>query len=188
MILRVGGLLERSRVNGPGERFVVWVQGCGLGCPGCFNPGLWTKEGGARWPVEELAARIHAVPGLRGVTVSGGEPLEQPEAVAELLALLAPRLDTVVFTGHTLEEARSDPRKDAVLARADLLVAGRFLRGQAAEGRWAGSSNKVLHALSGRIRADEAPGGGVEITLSGNGSAIMTGFPLESLRAALRGT
>ena len=39
MLIQVAGLIDDSRVNGPGRRVVVWVQGCTLGCLGCFNPG-----------------------------------------------------------------------------------------------------------------------------------------------------
>ena len=43
---RIHAFEPRSRANGPGARFVVWFQGCTLGCPGCFNPHLWAARGG----------------------------------------------------------------------------------------------------------------------------------------------
>lgn len=182
--LRVGRTLERSLANGPGERFVVWVQGCSLACLGCFNPGL-QASGGRRLGVSVLARRILAVPGLRGVTLSGGEPMEQPEAVAALLDLLRPALDSVVFTGYTLAEARADARKAAVLARADLVVAGRY-RGRGEGGPWGGSTDKEIAALTGRIRPEEAPACPFELHLRPDGSAFMTGFPPPGLLYRLR--
>ena len=184
MTLRVGRMLPSSVANGPGQRFVVWVQGCALACTGCFNPELWTGLGGAEIPVEGLAARIHAVDGLRGVTLSGGEPLEQPEAVADLLDLLDPRLDIVIYTGFTWPEIVTDRRRALVMARADLLVAGRFDRGLASEtGLWSGSSNKTVHPLTGRIGLDELPECRIEVQIAPDGGAVMTGFPPGELKA-----
>ena len=73
------------------------------------------------------------------VTISGGEPLDQPEGVAEFLRLLDRRLDSVIFTGYTREEISADPRNAAAVKGADLVVAGRYLREQASEENpWAG--------------------------------------------------
>ena len=44
----------RSRANGPGVRFVVWLQGCTLGCPGCFNPSTHAAAGGRELDLASL--------------------------------------------------------------------------------------------------------------------------------------
>lgn len=76
MTLRLHAFLPRSRANGPGWRSVVWVQGCSLGCPGCFNPQTHNREEvGEAVEVAEVMQRILAA-GTEGVTVSGGEPLQ----------------------------------------------------------------------------------------------------------------
>ncbi|MBI4678468.1 MAG: radical SAM protein [Elusimicrobia bacterium] len=187
MMLRIGLTLGRSRVNGPGERFVVWTQGCSLCCPGCFNQDLWSPEGGTAVDIMELARRIHATPSLRGVTVSGGEPLDQPDGVAALLDALEPRLDSVVFTGYAFEEVSADPRKKAVLERTDLLVAGRFEAASACGSPpWAGSSNQTAHRLSGRVRPEEWPDLAVEAHVHPDGSATVTGFPSGGLLRGLK--
>lgn len=178
MNLRLGTTLERSLANGPGERSVVWVQGCSLACPGCFNKELWDPRGGIEMPAEALAARINGVAGLRGVTISGGEPLEQPQAVAGLLRLLDRRLDSVIFTGHTWQEITADPRKSSAVNCADLIVAGRYIRELASDKNpWAGSSNQTVHALTGRIRPDEFPACRMEAQISPAGEVTLTGFP-----------
>ena len=185
--LRVGRILERSHANGPGERFVIWVQGCALACPGCFNPGLWNKAGGTDIPVKMLAERINSAHGIRGLTISGGEPLDQAQAVGKLLRLLDPRLDSVVFSGYSWEEIEADPIKSAALRQADLLIAGRYMRERASEENpWAGSSNKTVHALSGRIRCEEFPSCRVEAHIRPDGSATLTGFPDTGLTAISR--
>lgn len=181
MRLKTGAVLERSLANGPGERFVIWTQGCALACPGCFNTHLW-PGGGKALSTRSLARRANSEAGLRGVTLTGGEPLEQPEAVLELLGLLDPRLDTVVFTGFTPAEIEADPRKAGILKAADLIVAGRYEREKASEANlWAGSSNKVVLPLTGRIRADEFPSCRVEAILAPDGSVTITGFPSKDL-------
>src|SRR5512147_1881126 len=100
---RVHAVEPRSRANGPGVRFVVWVQGCTLGCPGCFNPTTHDAAGGTVVAVADLLAAIPA--DAAGLTVSGGEPLEQ---AAETLALLrgarARGLSTLIFSGLTIDE------------------------------------------------------------------------------------
>jgi anaerobic ribonucleoside-triphosphate reductase activating protein len=185
--LRVARFLERSLANGPGERCVVWVAGCSLRCDGCINRELWDPGCGQDVEVGTLASRINAVDGLRGVTLSGGEPLDQAEAVAEFLGLLRSDLDRVLFSGYSREEMDSDPRKAAVLARVDLVVAGRYQREQAlADDPWRASSNQTVHALTGRIRPQEVPAGRVEVHIRA-GQVSVTGFPGAELLARLKG-
>jgi anaerobic ribonucleoside-triphosphate reductase activating protein len=182
----VGACLERSRANGPGERFVVWTQGCALACPGCFNPPLWDRAPGESLEVSALARRINAVGGLRGVTVSGGEPLEQPEALAALLDLLRKDLDSAIFTGFSPAEIAADPARARILKLADLVVAGRYVREQASDANpWAGSSNKEILELTGRIRRDEFPSCRVEVRIAADGVVSMTGFPPQGFKAAM---
>ena len=182
-MLRVGRILARSRANGPGERFVVWVKGCSLRCLGCYNPELFAREGGEELSPLWLAARAGAVGGLRGVTLSGGEPMEQPQAVCEFLDRLVRRLDIVVFTGYTREEILDDPRKAAVWERADLLVCGRYDQTVRSERNpWAGSLSKRVYARSGRIRADEFPDCRVEFVIAPGGRSVLTGFPPVELK------
>ena len=58
MNVRIHAVDPRSRANGPGVRFVVWLQGCTLGCPGCFNPATYA-ESGPETPIVEIAGRAH---------------------------------------------------------------------------------------------------------------------------------
>ncbi|MBZ0237815.1 MAG: radical SAM protein, partial [Deltaproteobacteria bacterium] len=75
MIARVHAREPRSRANGPGTRFVIWMQGCSLGCPGCFNPTTHAPAGGELVDTAALLAEVAATRGLDGLTLSGGEPL-----------------------------------------------------------------------------------------------------------------
>jgi anaerobic ribonucleoside-triphosphate reductase activating protein len=70
-------MLPRSAVNGPGERAVVWFQGCDLQCRGCFNPASHPFNRHRDKPGEDVAELILACRGIEGVTFSGGAPFQQ---------------------------------------------------------------------------------------------------------------
>ena len=108
-------------VLGPGRRVGIWFQGCSIGCPGCVSRDTWAApDPGDQVSVGDLVDRIDAltddgVSGLiDGVTVTGGEPFEQPEALEELLPALREWLDSrdavsadlLVYTGFEEAEAR----------------------------------------------------------------------------------
>lgn len=77
-------------VDGPGVRFVVFLQGCAMRCKFCHNPETW-KSGGEEWTAEKLYERVYRYhkywKNNGGITVSGGEPLLQMEFVTELFRL-----------------------------------------------------------------------------------------------------
>ncbi len=87
IIGRVHSLQSLGTVDGPGVRFVVFMQGCSLRCACCHNPDTWDRVGGKEYTADELAdkaERFREYFGEQGgVTVSGGEPLLQSEFVTE---------------------------------------------------------------------------------------------------------
>ena len=106
MTLRMHHFLPCSRANGPGWRAVIWVQGCSLGCPGCFNPETHAFNGGAALGVDDLFKRIETVgDSVEGLTVSGGEPFQQLRPLTALLRRVRgeTRLSIIVFTGFAWE-------------------------------------------------------------------------------------
>ncbi|MBI2946940.1 MAG: radical SAM protein [Verrucomicrobia bacterium] len=124
MNLRLHSLLPCSRANGPGTRAVVWVQGCSLGCPGCFNPETHTVQGAESVAVDDLLQRIVGLgDSIEGITISGGEPLQQRPAVVELLRRVKAEtaLSVILFTGFRWEEVvgASERESDQALWRDD---------------------------------------------------------------------
>lgn len=96
-----------SSVNGPGRRAVIWVQGCDLGCRGCWNPATHSHLRPDNETPEELARWILVQDEIEGVTFSGGEPLQQAQetlAVLEEVKRRSPELTAGMFTGYNLEE------------------------------------------------------------------------------------
>src|SRR5581483_9095005 len=125
--LRLHQFLPASRANGPGVRAVLWTQGCSLGCPGCFNPQTHSFSGGEVVAVEELFARLVGLGDrIEGVTLSGGEPLQQRPAVLSLLRRIRSEtpLSVLVFTGFSWQEVQRFPEVESLLACIDVLIAG----------------------------------------------------------------
>jgi pyruvate formate lyase activating enzyme len=105
---RIAGTLTSSLVDGPGNRFVVFCQGCNLDCLACHNPTTipgWSRTANLR-SVDDLLAEVHRVaPFLSGITVSGGEPTLQLDFLVALLTRVKadlPRLTTLVDSNGTL--------------------------------------------------------------------------------------
>ncbi|MFG2023255.1 4Fe-4S single cluster domain-containing protein [Streptomyces sp. NPDC048825] len=150
--LRLHGFEPYSAANGPGTRAVIWVQGCTLGCPGCFNPGTH-ERGGQETPVDELFERIRGLGDrIEGVTISGGEPLQQREPVLRLLARIRAEtaLSAVLFTGYRWSEVTRMPDAEALLGSVDVLLAGRYEPGQRIARGLRGSANKTVHLFGDR--------------------------------------
>ncbi len=131
MQLRLAGIVKESVVDGPGIRMVVFVQGCPHHCPGCHNPDSHDPDGGYESSTEEI---IEALPDgklVSGVTLSGGEPFAQVEAMAVVAAAAKKRgLSVVVYTGYRLEElqkkAEQEPAILSLLQATDILVDGPY--------------------------------------------------------------
>ena len=107
--------LSLSRVHfpvttlGPGRRLGIWVQGCSIRCPGCISSDTWAKKS-PDVEVTELLDRIR--PWLHecdGITISGGEPFEQPEALGQLLDAIRQLsgANILAFSGLPLEKLAS---------------------------------------------------------------------------------
>ena len=181
MDLRIHDFLPHSRANGPGIRAVVWVQGCALGCPGCFNPLTHPHTDGELVDVAALAERIEALAGIEGITLSGGEPLQQAPAVLALLRILRPRYSLVLFTGYTLAEVARKPWADELLALVDVLIAGRYDGRTRIARDLRGSASKTLHFLTPRYTPADFTGlAEAEVFIAPDGTIALTGIaPLQ---------
>jgi anaerobic ribonucleoside-triphosphate reductase activating protein len=153
--MRIHKILGISNTNGPGFRFVVWVQGCCRKCCGCFNPKTHDPCGGYEIGISEIISEIPLAE-IDGITVSGGEPFEQPK---DLLALLDNAcqigLHRLVYTGYTYEELqfKRDINIEKCLMKIDLLIDGAFKKENLPYMPWTGSGNQRLIQLNnGKIK------------------------------------
>lgn len=124
---RIHSFESFGTVDGPGIRFVVFLQGCPMRCLYCHNPDTWVTGGGTEYSAEEVAARAlkykNYFAGGGGVTVSGGEPMLQSQFVTQFFTIVknagvSTALDT---SGVMFNEA--DPHAyDWLLAVTDLVL------------------------------------------------------------------
>lgn len=196
----IHGKIERSRVNGPGERAVVWLAGCTLGCLGCWNPETHRHGTGEQLSYGRLSDWILSINGIEGVTFSGGEPIQQIHSLLLLINWLEykkPELSFGLYTGYTLPELEtgryefysnslggtirgSQETWEALRQRIDFAVMGRYNQQKRSIGGASllGSSNQELHLFSNRYRHEDFNSQRVEVTISPDAKLVkITGFP-----------
>ena len=155
MNMRIAGIVNDSIVDGPGLRLAIFAQGCPHHCPGCHNPESHDFAGGSDMDTEKIIARMDANPLLDGITLTGGEPFEQPEACRILAdAAHARGLNVWAYSGYTFEQLCAVPEKRRLLEACDVLVDGSFLLAERSlDLRFRGSKNqrvlKVAELLAG---------------------------------------
>ncbi len=124
--IRLHHIMECSTVNGPDNRFVIWTQGCPFHCDGCFNQPTHSPTGGFNMDITQLAEQINKTQDIRGITLTGGEPLLQIKQISLLLNLIRKDLDVLLFSGYTLEEIKADTVKKQLLYQIDAALFGRY--------------------------------------------------------------
>ena len=168
-----------SKVNGPGNRFVLWTQGCSKGCSECFNPETWSREIYKELSPTQIFELIKNFE-VDGVTISGGDPLEQEDELLELLMLLSSmrlRKGVILFSGFTRAEISSNFIREQCLKYIDVLVDGRYEKNLKIDFSLRGSSNQEFYSFSDKISSDEL-NFDQEIEISSlEGDIMMTGFP-----------
>ena len=196
MTIRMHSRLDQSRVNGPGPRAVIWLQGCSLKCPGCCNPLSHSVEGGMAveiTSVVEWVADLHASRLIYGLTISGGEPMEQASALLaflQVLRLRVPEISIGMFSGYTERELESgaflsrdsNPASHqanlwrAVRLHLDFAVLGRFNGHRPSNQPLVSSQNQELLLLSDRHSSNDFSPLSVEFTIDSLGITQITGF------------
>ena len=151
-------------VLGPGQRIGIWMQGCSIGCKGCVSRDTWPADPGRAMTVAALVAWCREASGGRpdGITLSGGEPFDQPRALAALLDALilwrqqdGPDFDLLCYSGYPLATLRR--RHARLLERHDAIIPEPFAAKLPLTHLWRGSANQPLVPLSARGSARYAP-------------------------------
>lgn len=156
-MLRIHDFIDRTRTTGPGLRASLWVQGCSLNCPGCFNPSTHSFKAGEIVAVEEIFRRISSIDGIEGISILGGEPLQQRRGVVSLLRSVRAKTDlsVVLFSGYTFDEIAGMPEGKELFALVDVLIAGRYDERLRLARGLRGSSNKYLHVFTKRYSEED---------------------------------
>ncbi|MDU7439579.1 MAG: anaerobic ribonucleoside-triphosphate reductase activating protein [Clostridium sp.] len=148
--IRLSGIAYESLVNGPGIRRVFFSQGCKHNCIGCFNPDTHDFNGGENRNMDELIESVLDNPMIKGVTFSGGDPLEQAEKFAYMAkAFKNNNLNIWCYTGYTYEYIREHKDENngwnELLNNIDVLVDGKFEEENMQEGlKFRGSTNQRI--------------------------------------------
>lgn len=175
---------EGTHVLGPGLRYVVWVQGCNRCCPGCVTPESRSVDGGVSLRVEDIVADIVLHPNIDGITISGGEPFLQAEAVAELLRQIKgrrPDLTVIIYTGYEFSQLAEVDKSGEVLEYTDVLIDGPYVESLNDNKGIRGSSNQRIIRLSSRldnyIREMESGDRKIQYVLNQDGMLSKIGVP-----------
>lgn len=146
--MRILRILKGTTVDGPGFRTSVYFAGCAHHCQGCHNPGSWDFTSGEDTSIDQLMETVEEED--FDVTLSGGDPLYQPEDVAELCRRVARLGHTVwIYTGFTWEEILSDPRLLDAVRHAEVVVDSPFIESLLDQDLlFRGSSNQRLIRVS----------------------------------------
>lgn len=191
-ILRVARRAASCRVLGPGKRAVVWFHGCSRGCAGCIAAEMNQSEKFESWTAEGLAEWVKGCAGIEGVTLSGGEPLEQEiEVLGDFLRLVKSdgrNLGVIMFTGYCLEELSEEARRE-ILPCLDVLVDGPYEEAQDDSRDLRGSANQRIHFLTPRYETAQGSFFGadcrnVEISLTVDNHVGINGIPPHGLMEA----
>ncbi len=180
--MKIYKIIERTSVEGPGERFCIWVQGCSRHCEGCFAKETWDFSSGEEYNVNELFEMIKAQKSIEGVTFLGGEPFEQSDELLKLSKLIKKiNLSIVCFTGFKIEELKSKNNKiiDELLENIDLLIDGGFEKENFDLSRpWVGSSNQRYIFLSDKYNPDIITQykNKIEMRINKNGEVVINGM------------
>ncbi len=155
MPIRLYGIVRESIVDGPGLRFVVFVQGCPHHCRGCHNPESHDPNGGFVTTTTRIWNNIAINPTIRGITFSGGEPFLWGRELAQVgRCAIEAGLDVMTYSGYTLEKlvamAKEDAGVQALLSVTRYLVDGPFVQEKRdLTLRFRGSGNQHIWDLSG---------------------------------------
>ncbi len=133
---------------GYGQRVAIWMQGCSLHCPGCISRDTWNHDQGKVAFGSVTANLKHWLPEADGLTVSGGEPFEQPSALVRLLRWWRQHHegDILVFSGYSWEHLSSQHAE--LLALIDVLISDPYQETAGQTLALRGSDNQRLHLLT----------------------------------------
>ncbi|MBR0280957.1 MAG: radical SAM protein [Oscillibacter sp.] len=154
--LRYSARLERCAVLGPGNRAVFWVFGCCFSCKGCI--GERYKTGRSLETTPQEAAEWYLRQNADGLTISGGEPMLQADALSETIGLIRAARDcgVIVYTGFVYEELlkKHDPDINRFLGQIDLLIDGPYIQDLDHNQPYRGSENQRFLLLTERYRTE----------------------------------
>lgn len=127
MTVRILDIIRGTTVDGPGFRTSVYLAGCRHQCPGCHNPQSWDFDSGTEMDIADVMEIVREED--FDVTLSGGDPLYQPQAVQELIRRCGEAGHSVwIYTGFTYEQILANPVLSHAIEGAEAIVDGPFIQ------------------------------------------------------------
>lgn len=124
--LRVVNIIEGTSVDGPGLRTSIYLAGCRHHCPGCHNPQTWDFDAGRDMTVDEIMEVVREAD--FDVTFSGGDPIEQAEALLPLAKAINESGHSIwLYTGYTFDQLKAMPQAVALFPYIEAIVDGPFI-------------------------------------------------------------
>lgn len=144
-------IVENEHLYGPGKRLLIFLQGCSIHCEGCINSHLWEFGTGKDASTDEIV-NLCLKNKVEGVTLHGGEPLDQAEGLYPLVNSLKKTGFTIIlFTGYSKKELNSTQRQ--VWELADLIICGKFdIRKRNVYLQFRGSTNQRVIRRNGKYK------------------------------------
>jgi anaerobic ribonucleoside-triphosphate reductase activating protein len=164
---------------GPYKRYAIWVQGCLKQCPGCISKESQPLDGGYEADTEDLAESIINTPNIEGITISGGEPFLQSEALVDLINRVKAKKDigVIVYTGNNFEEIK----ENELTKLCDIVIDGAYIEDLNDGLSLRGSSNQNIFLITKRYediakKIYEVQGRKIELHFM-EGKTTMVGIP-----------
>jgi anaerobic ribonucleoside-triphosphate reductase activating protein len=157
-VLNIAEILFQSEANGPGQRTVIWLQGCRKNCVNCCNPEFRSTESGITYApdaiVNHVACNTNQFRDIEGITFSGGEPFDQAEALLPVAESFRENgLTLMAFSGYSIDELLTkNASTAAMLGMLDILVDGEYIESLTCSRLWRSSYNQTVHFLTDRYR------------------------------------
>jgi len=117
--------VANTKSLGPYNRFAIWVQGCLRRCNGCISQDSQAIDGGYEAEIADLAEAIINNSNIEGITISGGEPFLQSEALLDLVRRIKLKKDigVIIYTGNDFEEIKENKLTEL----CDIIIDGKYI-------------------------------------------------------------
>lgn len=149
--MNVAKIVHDSRIYGPGARTVIWFQGCSIKCDGCINPDLIQFIIRKEFGINELIEEVQET----GVTLLGGEPLDQLEILDFMLELKQKNIQIVLFTGYEWKDLTGH-QQSVISETCQFAVLGPFEKNKVNPSLYLrGSENQEIKVFDSNIYVDD---------------------------------
>lgn len=195
MMINLHSIAHPVCALGPGHRVALWVSGCKKRCEGCISPELQNPMFGRLIKVNTLLSRLLSInSNIEGITISGGEPMDQKESLGEFpenLRAARPDWNVLVYSGYTMNDIK-DMGESAyrLLSLIDILIDGPFDKNAPSTHPLLGSGNQNIHYLSNNGLAlkpltDKKPNGIFDLGLGPDNFQMLIGVGAHDRRTAI---